>query len=110
LHSVINGVKHYVSNSHAANSAELCWVNREGQVSYRESTRHQKKPAEAKDPAAVWSKYLNAPKFDSSNAYDVLTASKVPGAGTSAVKVKKKEDKKAEVEPVLDDWEKFEEG
>jgi hypothetical protein len=57
----------------------------------------------------VWSKYLNAPKFDSSNAYDVLTASKVPGAGTSAVKVKKKEEK-ADVEPVLDDWEKFEEG
>jgi hypothetical protein len=107
LHNAIKGVRESISTSGVARSAELCWVNREGQVSYRESTRQQKKPAEAKDPAAVWSKHLNPPKFESSNTYDMLNASKNAGAGTNGIRVKK-EDKKADVEPVLDNWESFE--
>lgn len=108
LHSIIKGVKHYISSSEVATSAELCWVNREGQVSYRETTRQQKKPAEPKDPAAMWNKYLNPPKFDSSNAYDVLNASKNSGVNANSVKVKKEEKKEDIQIPVLDSWENFE--
>ena len=89
-----------------ANSAELCWVNREGQVSYRESSRQQKKPVEAKDPAALWSGYLNTPRFESSNTYDVLNASKNAGAISHGVKVKEEKEKNSV--PVLDSWENFE--
>jgi len=64
------------------------------------------KPVEAKDPAAVWNQYLNTPRFESSNAYDVLNASKNAAATSNGIKVKK--EKKADSVPVLDSWENFE--
>lgn len=103
LHSVMKPVKHYISTSGVAIGAELCWINRESQVSYRESTRQQtKKPIE---PSSVisWSK-LMTPKFESSNTYDALSGI---ANGSSVVKgVSGK--KKKETVPVLDDWESFE--
>ena len=91
----------------AAASAELCWVNREGQVSYRESTKQQKKPVEPKDPGVTWNKFVTLPRFDSSNAYDVLNAPVSTTSKGHVAKVKK-EVKKADEVPVLDNWESFE--
>lgn len=112
LHNVVKPVKQYVQTSSIAVSAELCWVNREGQVSYRESTKLAKKSFESSGaPIAPWSKYLT-PKVETSNSYDPLS-----GAGTSVSAPvasvtnvpKKKKKQEQEVMPVLDDWEKFEE-
>ena len=98
-------VKQYISTSGVAICAELCWINREGQVSYRESTRQQQKKPNESTSVAPWSKVM-APKFESSNTYDALS-----GVGTSTARsavngvVAKK---KKESTPVLDDWESFE--
>lgn len=106
LHGVIKPVKHYISTSAVAVGAELCWVNREGQVSYRESTRQQtKKPSESTS-IAPWSKFMT-PKVETSNAYDALSAATKSGGSVSANGVAAKK-KKEEAVPVLDDWENFE--
>ena len=98
-------VKQYISTSGVAIGAELCWINREGQVSYRESTRQQQKKANESTSAAPWSKFM-APTFESSNTYDALSGVGT-SAGSSAVnRVVAK--KKKESTPVLDDWESFE--
>jgi hypothetical protein len=97
-------VKQYISTSGVAVCAELCWINREGQVSYRESTRQQQKKPNESTSVAPWSKVM-APKFESSNTYDALS-----GVGTSTARsaVDGVTKKKKESTPVLDDWESFE--
>jgi len=98
-------VKHYISTSGVAIGAELCWINREGQVSYRESTRQQQKKPNESTSVVPWSKFM-APKFESSNVYDALT-----GVGTSTARSAVNEvvaKKNKESTPVLDDWESFE--
>jgi hypothetical protein len=102
-------VKQYISTSGVASAADLCWINREGTVSYRESTRQQsqtsKKPAESSS-VAPWSKFM-PPKVETSNNFDVLSGvaklnvNGVVPAPASAPKKKKEE-------AVLDDWESFE--
>ena len=85
--------------------AELCWVNREGNISYRESTRQQSK--KALDPTSQsesWSKFL-APKVETSNVYDVLSGG-VSASSNANVIIKSRKSK--EKIPVLDDWETFE--
>lgn len=77
LHSVMKPVRHYISSSSVAIGAELCWINREGQVSYRESTRQLNKAIQSA-PVPPWNKPM-APKFESSNVYDALS-----GVGASA--------------------------
>ena len=110
LHGVIKHVKQYIQTSGVATTADLCWINREGTVSYRESTRQQnpnsKKPAESTSTAA-WSKSM-PPRVETSNNFDVLSRMaklNVNGAAAAPSVPKKK---KEEVEPVLDDWESFE--
>ena len=110
LHKVVKQVRQYVSSSGVADKVELCWVNREGNVSYRESTRQlSKKPSEP--PAAPWSKFM-PPKVEMSNTYDALSGvggvASGPRSSTpttlsaSARKVRQQE------LPVLEDWESFE--
>jgi hypothetical protein len=117
LHNVIKPVKQYISTSAVATAAELCWVNREGQVSYRESTRQQSsnKPSTSTS-VALWSK-LATPKFETPNTYDALgVGGKIPASwsasssanGVVAAKPKKKVQEEENI-PVLDDWESFEE-
>jgi hypothetical protein len=102
LHGVMKPVKHYISTSGVAIGAELCWINRESQVSYRESTKQQtKKPVEP-SPVIPWNK-LMATKFESSNTYNALS-----GIAGGSSTVKGASMKKKETVPVLDDWESFE--
>jgi transcriptional repressor NF-X1 len=77
LHSVMKPVKHYISTSGVAVMADLCWINREGEISYRESTRQTKKP-NGTTSVAPWSKFMTPPTFETPNTYDALT-----GAGTA---------------------------
>ena len=105
LHSVMKSVKHYISTSGVASGAELCWINREGQVSYRESTRQQQKKANESTSVAAWSKFMT-PKFGSSNTYDALSRLGPSTSTSTADGVSGK--KKTESTPVLDDWESFE--
>jgi len=107
LHSIIKPVKHYISTSAVAVGAELCWVNREGQVSYRESTRQQQKKPNESSSVAPWSKFMT-PKVETSNTYDALSAAAKSGGSTSTNGVAMKKKKKEEDVPVLDDWENFE--
>jgi hypothetical protein len=102
LHGVMKPVKHYISTSGVAIGAELCWINRESQVSYRESTKQQTKKSIEPSPVIPWNK-LVTPKFESSNTYNALSG--IAG-GTSAVTGANT--KKKETVPVLDDWESFE--
>lgn len=108
LHGVMKPVKQYISTSGVASAADLCWINREGAVSYRESTRQQnqnnKKPTEPSS-GVPWSKFM-PPKVETSNNFDVLNGmAKLNVNGTVPAVPKKK---KREEEPVLDDWESFE--
>jgi hypothetical protein len=109
LHSVVKPVKYYISTSAVAVGAELCWVNREGQVSYRESTRQQQQPKKPSESTSVapWSKFMT-PKVETSNTYDALSAAAKSGGSTSTNGVATKKKKKEEDVPVLDDWENFE--
>ena len=106
-------VKQYISTSGVASAAELCWINREGTVSYRESTRPQnqtsKKPAESTS-APSWSKFM-PPKVETSNYFDVLSRMAklhVNGVNPTPAPNPPAPKKKKEEEPVLDDWESFE--
>jgi transcriptional repressor NF-X1 len=74
LHSIIKSVRHYIQTSGAAATAELCWVNREGTVSYRESTRTQPSKKSVEPSAAAWNKFL-LPKVETSNSYGALGGS-----------------------------------
>jgi transcriptional repressor NF-X1 len=110
LHSVVRHVKQFVSTSDVALTAELCWINREGQVSYRESTRQQQKKGGESSSSAVWNKF-GPPKVETSNVYNVLTGGGKIDEDLSSDRVAKKEKKKQEEGKVLllDDWETFEE-
>lgn len=109
LHNVIKYVRQFISTSGVALAAELCWVNREGHVSYRESTRQQQKKGGEPSSLAAWDKF-RPPKVETSNVYEVLTGGGRIGEDLSD-KVAKKEKKKQEEgkAPLLDDWESFEE-
>jgi hypothetical protein len=99
-------VKQYISTSGVANGVDLCWINREGGVSYRESTRQNRKLNDASSSAAPWSK-LMTPKVETANTFDALN-----GAGKSVrgntVDNGATARRKREETPVLDDWESFE--
>lgn len=71
-------------------------------MSYRESTRQQKKLVEPS--SATSSGMLIIPKVETSNTYEALSAGKKSGISMVNAVVAKKE-KEA---PVLDDWESFE--
>ena len=112
LHNVIKSVRHYISTSGVASTAELCWVNREGTVSYRESTRQQTKKT-VEPVAAPWSKFM-PPKVETSNTYGLLSgaiavASSVGSSGSRLVTAVKSAKIRKKEEPILDDWEAFEE-
>ena len=88
--------------------AELCWVNREGRVSYRESTRQQEKKAIQSTSAAPWNQFTH-PKVETSNMYDALTgAGKIGRSLPSDGEAKKKKKQLEDQASVLDDWEAFE--
>ena len=83
--------------------ADLCWINREGEVSYRESTRRTKKP-NGTPSVPPWSKFMT-PTVETSNTYDPLTGAGSSGGSKTVNSVSAR--KKKENTPVLDDWESF---
>jgi hypothetical protein len=108
LHSIMKPVRQYISTSGVATAVELCWVNREGNVSYRESTKQQtKKPIESTAATGPWSKFVT-PRVETSNTYEVLTggARTVDSINVSDKPTKGK--KQEEVAAVPDNWENFE--
>jgi hypothetical protein len=90
-----------------ANGADLCWVNREGGVSYRESTRQTRKLNDASSSAAPWSK-LMTPKVETANTFDALNGAGKSVVGNTVTDGATARRKKREETPVLDDWESFE--
>jgi hypothetical protein len=100
-------VKQYISTSGVANGADLCWINREGGITYRESTRQNKKPNDPSTSAAPWSKFMT-PKVETANTFEALSGAGKSGGGNVIVNGPDVKKKKKEETPVLDDWESFE--
>ena len=96
-------VKNYIQTAAVAVTAELCWVNKEGEVSYRESTRQQsKKPAAPASSVAPWSKSM-PPQLETMNTFHALHVGTSQPVKAAVAAKKKKDDAR-----VLDDWESFE--
>ena len=108
LHILIKRIRGYISSSNVAQGAELCWVGREGQVSYRESTRQQPKKSAETTPAAPLRKFRLS-KVETSNLYDILSSAGNNADDTDLMSSLSKKKKKEEGSSVLDNWESFEE-
>lgn len=99
-------VKHYISTSGVANMADLCWINREGEVSYRESTKQPTKKPDGTSSVAPWSNFMPSTVEPSKNIFTALTGAETAGSSKPINNVSAR--KKKEDTPVLDDWENFE--
>jgi hypothetical protein len=105
LHNIVKPIRQYIAASNVARTAELCWLNKDRQISYRESTRQPSKPSTEKPSAIPWDKFL-PPKVETSNTYDALSKDVESEKNASGKRIGKKVE---ELLPTLDNWESFEE-
>lgn len=107
LHNISPKVKRYVAASGLAESAELCWVGKEGKIASRESEKWSLVANKKSAPSTVLTQYSIA----SRNGFSVFSGSSDAGPAdtrAAAALAKKKSAeavKKPRPEDIVDDWE-----
>ncbi|GAO47095.1 hypothetical protein G7K_1307-t1 [Saitoella complicata NRRL Y-17804] len=103
LASIKPSLKRVVASTGIAMFAELCWIGRDGKVSYRESTK-----VAGASGAGAWGKKLTPATTSIANAFSMLNLAGPPEQRASASSWRKPvevpEVKPVANEPVLDDW------